>query len=215
VLGLFIVLLFFFLRTSRSFLNALVKICSQGLKKTKPVNFIVIKGKETGAALDLARTTKEYSFITFFSLIFRCMGMPLRIHCSHGCCYGCPCRALCNTLCLHVCLLTAILQVEGIGNFGTLEAGWTLGVVSIGIPAELAVSTGFSFYIINTLFNGILGIAGIILLHSMIPGQTENPDNPERKILPVSLYMRDGLCGDLITKFFLCELGLYQRICYS
>jgi uncharacterized membrane protein YbhN (UPF0104 family) len=69
--------------------------------------------------------------------------------------------------------MTAILPVQGIGNFGTFEAGWTVGFLSIGIPVELAVSTGFSYHIINVIFNGILGLAGIILLHSKTPGLTE------------------------------------------
>jgi len=176
VLGLFIVLLFFFLQKSRSFLDALVILCScAGIEKTKPMKFIVIKGEETVAALEIARTTKEYSFITIFSLslgVWGClyaftalMVIAMDIHATlSAIVFACT-----------FAFMTAILPVQGIGNFGTFEAGWTLGFLSIGVPAELAVSTGFSFHIINAIFNGILGIAGIILLHSMTPGLTEKP----------------------------------------
>jgi uncharacterized protein (TIRG00374 family) len=175
VLGLFLMLLFIFLNKSRSFLEAFIKLCSYaGIENTRPVNLIVRKGEETIAALEIARTSKEYSFITIFLLslgVWGClyaftalMVITMDIHAGFSAIiFACT-----------FAFMTAILPVQGIGNFGTFEAGWTLGFLSIGVPPELAVSTGFSFHIINVIFNGILGLAGIILLHGKIPPLTKN-----------------------------------------
>jgi uncharacterized protein (TIRG00374 family) len=177
VLGLFIVLLFIFLKKSRSFLKAGVKLCSHiGIEKTRPVNFILKNGEETIAALEIARTTKDYSFITIFLLslwIWGCiyafttlLVIAMHIHA------GLPAIVFACTF----AFMTVILPVQGIGNFGTFEAGWTLGFISIGVPPELAVSAGFSFHIINILFIGILGLTGIILLHCKINPFSKNSE---------------------------------------
>jgi hypothetical protein len=174
VLGLFIVLLFIFLNKSRSFLEAGLKLCSQaGIEKTRPVLLIATKAEETVSALENARTTKEYSFITIFLLslgVWGCMYaftalmvIAMDIHAGlFAIFFACT-----------FAFMTAILPVQGIGNFGTFEAGWTVGFLSIGVSADLAVSAGFSFHIISVLFTAILGLAGIILLHYKIPPLTK------------------------------------------
>jgi uncharacterized protein (TIRG00374 family) len=174
VLGLFIVLLFFFLNKSRSFLEAFVKLCSfAGIEKTRPVNFTVIKGEETVAALETARITKEYSFITIFLLSSGIWGCLYAFTALMVIAMGVHAGISAIVFACTFAFMTAILPVQGIGNFGTFEAGWTVGFLSIGVPVELAVSTGFSYHIINVIFNGILGLVGIILLHSKKPGLTE------------------------------------------
>jgi glycosyltransferase 2 family protein len=174
VLGLFVVLLFFFLNKSRSFLETGLKLFScAGIEKTRPVSYILKKGEETVFALENARTTKEYSFLTIF---FHSLGI-------WGCMYAFI-ALMVISMNIHTgllaiffastfALMTAILPVQGLGNFGTFEAGWTVGFLSIGVSPELAVSTGFSFHIINVMFNGILGLAGIILLHFKTPPLTK------------------------------------------
>lgn len=174
VLGFFIVLLFIFLNKSRSFLEAGLKLGSlAGIENTRPVIFILKKGEETVFALENARTTKEYSFTTIFLLslgVWGCMYaftalivISMDIHAGlFAIFFACT-----------FAFMTAILPVQGIGNFGTFEAGWTVGFLSIGVSPELAVSTGFSFHIINVMFNGILGLAGIILLHFKTPPLTK------------------------------------------
>lgn len=174
VLGFFIVLLFLFLDRSRSFLKAGLRFCSYaGIEKTQPVNFVLHKGEETVLALENARTTKEYSFNTIFLLslgVWGCMYaftalivIAMNIHAGlFAIFFACT-----------FAFMTAILPVQGIGNFGTFEAGWTIGFLSIGVPTELAVSAGFSFHIINAIFNGILGLTGMVLLHFMKPQLTK------------------------------------------
>ena len=40
------------------------------------------------------------------------------------------------------------LPISGIGNLGTLEAGWTAGFLLVGLPKEKAIATGFGIHIL-------------------------------------------------------------------
>jgi glycosyltransferase 2 family protein len=63
-------------------------------------------------------------------------------------------------------VFSTVLPVQGIGGFGTMEAGWALGFISVGVTKEIAISTGFGFHLIvlmYTLFLGIWGYSGIFL----------------------------------------------------
>ena len=39
------------------------------------------------------------------------------------------------------------LPVSGLGNWGTLEAGWTAGFLTVGLSKEMAIATGFGVHI--------------------------------------------------------------------
>lgn len=59
-------------------------------------------------------------------------------------------------------LLTTILPIQGLGGFGTIEGGWTIGFMLFGISRELAISSGFSMHIIIILYYLILGAIGFV-----------------------------------------------------
>ena len=40
------------------------------------------------------------------------------------------------------------LPISGIGNWGTLEAGWAAGFLMVGLPKEKAIATGFGIHIL-------------------------------------------------------------------
>lgn len=61
--------------------------------------------------------------------------------------------------------MTPIIPVQGIGGFGTLEGGWTIGFMAAGIPKEIAISTGFLAHIIAIFYSLILFLIGITVLH--------------------------------------------------
>ncbi len=56
--------------------------------------------------------------------------------------------------------MTPIIPVQGIGGFGTLEGGWTIGFIAAGIPKEIAISTGFLAHIIAIFYSLILFLIG-------------------------------------------------------
>jgi uncharacterized protein (TIRG00374 family) len=43
--------------------------------------------------------------------------------------------------------LTSVLPINSLGNFGTLEAGWTGGFLLVGMDLDLALSTGFAVHL--------------------------------------------------------------------
>ena len=57
---------------------------------------------------------------------------------------------------------TVILPIQGIGGFGTIEGGWTIGFVAMGISKEMAIISGFIVHIIGFVCLLIMGVYGII-----------------------------------------------------
>lgn len=54
--------------------------------------------------------------------------------------------------------LTTILPFHGIAGIGTLEAGWTLGFLTLGIDKQTVITTAFGFHILLHLFSIVLGL---------------------------------------------------------
>lgn len=59
-------------------------------------------------------------------------------------------------------LITTILPVQGIGGFGTIEGGWAIGFIIMGVPKEVAISLGFSVHIVLISYFTILGLIGLV-----------------------------------------------------
>ncbi len=54
-------------------------------------------------------------------------------------------------------VLTGMLPVNSIGTFGTLEAGWTMGFVLMGLDMTLAVSSGFATHLLALGYSAAMG----------------------------------------------------------
>jgi uncharacterized protein (TIRG00374 family) len=61
-------------------------------------------------------------------------------------------------------VFTTTLPIQSLGGFGTFEGGWTIGFVAVGVPMDLAISSGFIVHIIGYTYFLLLGIYGIILI---------------------------------------------------
>jgi len=61
-------------------------------------------------------------------------------------------------------VFSTVLPIQGIGGFGTMEGGWALGFIMVGLPNEIAISTGFGFHLIVLLYTIILGVSGYLSL---------------------------------------------------
>ncbi|MEP0773780.1 MAG: flippase-like domain-containing protein, partial [Acidobacteriota bacterium] len=57
--------------------------------------------------------------------------------------------------------LGAALPLNAVGNFGTLEAGWTAALTALGIPASQALAAGFATHAWSLLFNAALAAAAL------------------------------------------------------
>lgn len=55
-----------------------------------------------------------------------------------------------------------LLPVGTIGNFGTTEAGWTMGLMVLGATRAEALATGFSTHLVGVALAGLLGLIGLL-----------------------------------------------------
>lgn len=63
-------------------------------------------------------------------------------------------------------IVTSLIPISAFANFGTLEIGWTLGFVVLGVPHDLAVTTGLGLHVVqlaNVALLGVLGHVGMAL----------------------------------------------------
>jgi len=166
ILGLFIAILGIFLFKSKNFFYKSSKILVYlNIHTTKPGDFILKKGEETILALERSNTSGNYSYLMIFlyslSICFFLYSYTAVLVFAMG--ISLPLLAI-----LFACsfaFFTNTFPIQGIGNFGTFEAGWTLGFLSVGVPAELAISSGFGYHIIALAFNFILAIFGFITIN--------------------------------------------------
>lgn len=61
-------------------------------------------------------------------------------------------------------MLTTLLPIQGMGGFGTMESGWTVGFMLLGITKETAITSGFSYHILICTFFFTLGLYGMLML---------------------------------------------------
>lgn len=67
-------------------------------------------------------------------------------------------------------LMTSIIPVQGIGGFGTLEGGWAISFMAVGVAKEVAISSGIIMHIISIFYLILLFIIGFIgLQEKQIP----------------------------------------------
>jgi hypothetical protein len=59
-------------------------------------------------------------------------------------------------------VFTNVLPIQGVGGFGTVEGGWTIGFVALGLDLETAISTGFTYHIVVLIYVFILGLLGLL-----------------------------------------------------
>jgi len=59
-------------------------------------------------------------------------------------------------------IFTTILPIQSIGGFGTMEGAWAISFISLGIPKEMAIASGFGVHIVLFLYFLIWGFFGIL-----------------------------------------------------
>ena len=62
-----------------------------------------------------------------------------------------------------ISMFTILLPIQGVGGFGTIEGGWAVGYMAIGIPKQIAIASGFGVHIISFIYTLIMGILGIVM----------------------------------------------------
>lgn len=62
-------------------------------------------------------------------------------------------------------LMTSIIPVQGIGGFGTMEGGWAISFIAVGMTKDVAISSGIIMHIISIIYLILLFIIGFAGLH--------------------------------------------------
>jgi uncharacterized protein (TIRG00374 family) len=57
-----------------------------------------------------------------------------------------------------------IIPIQGLFNFGTLEAAWTVSYMLVGLSKEQAIATGFGYHLINLAFTIIMALLGFSVM---------------------------------------------------
>ena len=55
-----------------------------------------------------------------------------------------------------------LLPLAGVGSFGPLEAGWSLGFAAVGVAAEDAIASSFGYSVISFVYAALVGALGWI-----------------------------------------------------
>jgi uncharacterized protein (TIRG00374 family) len=79
--------------------------------------------------------------------------------------------------------LSNLLPFNLVGNFGTLEAGWTAAFVALGVPPTEAAATGFASHLWAVVFTAIYGAIAWLII-SLRPA-VNGPDGGIRSTLNV------------------------------
>jgi len=78
-----------------------------------------------------------------------------------------------------VAVIGNALPISGIGNWGTLEAGWTVGFFMVGLSKEKAITTGFGVHIIIFIVCAIMSFFCWVTLKKIKPFST-SPEERDR-----------------------------------
>ena len=54
-------------------------------------------------------------------------------------------------------IVAAVIPAQGIGGYGTIETGWVLGFLLVGLSKEMALMAGFGIHTMYLIFSVILG----------------------------------------------------------
>ena len=71
----------------------------------------------------------------------------------------------CMIFALTFAFFTTVLPIQTIGGFGTIEGGWALGFMIMGISKEMAISSGFGFHAILLGFALVIGAFGLLNIY--------------------------------------------------
>jgi len=150
VILLILLMIFFFFymgRLLKWFSNILGKIFNRaGSRYASFVSWIQRKMDETAEDFNSIQARKTYLPVSFTSLLSWAMIFLTFYAYMKG--FGIEVPLTKILLGSTIGVIANALPISGIGNWGTLEAGWTAGFLMVGLSKEKAITTGFGVHII-------------------------------------------------------------------
>jgi len=150
VIFLILLIVFVFFYMSR-----LLKWCSTvagkisnraGSRNASFVSWIQRKMDEMAEDFDSIKARKTYLPVTLTSLASWAMIFSTFYAYMKG--FGIDVSSMKLILGSTIAVIGNALPVSGIGNWGTLEAGWAAGFLMVGLSKEQAITTGFGIHIL-------------------------------------------------------------------
>lgn len=74
-----------------------------------------------------------------------------------------------TVVCVTFAALASVLPINSFGNFGTQEAGWATGLVLLGYPQEIAITSGFATHLLTLGYMLLLG--GLSWISYLVKGR--------------------------------------------
>jgi uncharacterized protein (TIRG00374 family) len=141
------------------FLNVVTKIFNKvGIGHIEVIKYLLRKARETRAS---------FSIINSKQVILVGIASVLVWFCNYSMSYilikemgiGLPIWEILIGLTFSV--FASILPIRGICGFGTGEGVWTIVFMSLGVPKQLAIATGFGFHILQLVYILVIGVYGL------------------------------------------------------
>ena len=144
---LMVFVFFYMSRLFRWFSNVLGKIFKRGASRSSSfVPWVQRKMDEMAEDFDSIQARKTYLPVTFTSLASWAMIFFVFYAYMKG--FGIDVSSTKLILGSTIAVIGNALPVSGIGNWGTLEAGWAAGFLMVGLSKGKAIATGFGIHIL-------------------------------------------------------------------
>ena len=150
-------LVFFYMSNLLRFLSNLMGRISQriGTKSSKPFQWIQRKIHEIAEDFYAIKARKTYFPVTLTSLASWITIYWMFYAFLRG--FGIEISFLKVVFGSTIAVLANALPISGIGNWGTLEAGWAAGFLMVGLSKEKAIATGFGVHIVIFVVCVVMG----------------------------------------------------------
>lgn len=168
MIGLTLFVFFYMSHLLRLFSKVLGKISERtGAKKSKPFQWGQRKIHEMAEDFYSIQARKTYFPVTLTSLISWIMVFWMFYAFMRG--FGIEISFLKVVFGSTVAIITNALPISGLGNWGTLEAGWAAGFLMVGLSKEKAIATGFGVHIVVFVISVVVGFVCWVTLNLRRP----------------------------------------------
>jgi hypothetical protein len=157
LIGLTLLLFFYMSDFLRLFSNFMGRMSQwAGTKNSKPFQWIQRKIHEIAEDFYAIKARRTYFPVTVTSLVSWIMIFWMFYAFLRG--FGIEISFLKVVFGSTIAVIANVLPISGIGNWGTLEVGWTAGFLMVGLSKEKAIATGFGVHIVAFVLCSIMGL---------------------------------------------------------
>jgi len=117
-----------------------------GTKNSKPFQWIQRKIHEIAEDFYAIKARRTYFPVAVTSLVSWIMIFGMFYAFLRG--FGIEISFLKVVFGSTIAVIANVLPISGIGNWGTMEAGWAAGFLMVGLSKEKAIATGFGVHIV-------------------------------------------------------------------